>query len=227
MTTSEFIAGVILKATGKVSTSVEGDVKWTKVLAIANQYIKIWADEPNVDWNSLYDPELTIGTVTATDRFELDTDIRKLSDTRGDVVRIDHTDGGYTNFDIVSAENLKRYYSGDKSSSNGNYCAQIGTNLVFNRSFTSTDLEYGGTIKAPVYNYPEPLVAIGDTVPVDNPMWLVIITAAEYVRNDVVRQNQYPNLVAEANQLMQRMKDDNEAQVESAYMIPITLGRTW
>lgn len=176
----------------------------------------------------MYTPELSFGSVTNTSTFALPGTVRKISDTIGDYVRIDHTDGTTsTKYDIVSAENLKRYYTGNKSGSIGNYCAQIGTNLVFNHTFVSTDPQFGGTIKVPVYTVPTTLVADADVVPVDIPMWLVTITAAEYVRNDITRQNQYPNLIAEANQLMQRMKDDNEAQVEQAYRVPVARGNGW
>lgn len=176
----------------------------------------------------MYSPELSFGTVTNNSSFALPATVRKLSDTRGDFVRIDHADGvTSTNYEIVSAENLKRYYTGNKTTSSGHYCAQIGSNLVFNHTFISTDPQFGGTIKVPVYTVPTTLVADADVVPVDIPMWLVMISAAEYVRNDITRQNQYPNLIAEANLLMQRMKDDNEAQVESVYRVPVARGSSW
>lgn len=229
MTTSEFVAATLLKATGKTSTAVEGDTKWTKVLGIGNFNIDSWQNEPDVDWNSLYDPLFSIGTVTNTDTFELDDEIRKLSDTEGDVVRIYHTDGtGYTDYDIVPADTLKRYYYGqNKENPDGFYCAQIGRNLVFNHKFISTDPQFGGTIYAPIYNYADHLVNSGDEVPVDIPNWLVTISAAEYVRNDITRQGQYPNLINEANQLMTRMKDDNEAQVEQINRPWGPMGATW
>lgn len=39
MIVSELVPKVILRATGKVSTSVSGDAKWLKVLGIANMKI--------------------------------------------------------------------------------------------------------------------------------------------------------------------------------------------
>lgn len=229
MTTSEFVAAVILKATGKTSTSISGDTKWTKVLGIANLLIDSWQNEPDVDWSSLYDPSFSIGTVTNTDAFDLDDEIRKVSDTEGDVVRINHTDGtGYTDYDVVPADTLKQYYSGqNKENSFGNYCAQIGRRLVFNRKFVSTDPQYGGTIYVPAYLYADHLVGDSDEVPVDIPNWLVVMSAAEYVRNDITRQNQYPNLISEANQLMVRMKEDNDAQVSQLNMPWLAPGASW
>lgn len=230
MIASEFVAQVILRATGKVSTSTSGDAKWSKVLGIGNMKISDWQNEPGVDWSSLYDPTCSIGTISNTDTFDLDLDtIRKLSDTPQDVVRIMHTNGTtYTDYEIVQADTLKLYYKGQtKQSPVGYYCAQIGSTLVFNHKFVSTDPQYGGDIQVPVYLYAQPLVGDSDTVPVDNPGWLVVISAAEYVRTDIIRQAQYPNLINEANNLMQRMKDDNEAQGEYIHTPWRPAGATW
>lgn len=229
MTISDFVAQTILKATGEISTAVSGDAEWEKVRGIGNLYIPQWAREPGVDWDSLYDPESSFGTVTNTSSFGLPATVIKISDKAGDTVRIDWTDGvGYTDFQIVPANELKRYYDGNRSSFAGNVCAQLGRTLVFNRTFVSTDGEFDGTIKVPVYSEPALLTADGSTVPVDNPSWLVVISAAEYVRNDITLTGQYPNLVAEANQLMQEMKDNNNtAQYSDIIRSPAGAGVSW
>ena len=206
MTTSEFVQAVILKATGKASNLVSTDTKWIKIVSIANRQIRKW--ERVADWNSLYDPHYVIGTVSATDTYELDDEVRKLSDTPGDTVRIvyDTDNNLFSEWQVVNAERLKQY-------SSGNYCAQVGKNLVFNKTFKTTDTEYGGSIQVPVYLYAEPLTSASSEVPVDDPEWLICMTAAEYVRNDVTKQNQYPNLVQEANDILQTMIDDNDGQI--------------
>ena len=87
MTLTQLVDKVILKATGKVSTVTEGDTKWNKVLGIANTLIDSWEEEYGVDWESLYDSDYEIGTVTATDTFAIDTDdVRKLSDKKEDFI---------------------------------------------------------------------------------------------------------------------------------------------
>lgn len=73
---------------------------------------------------------------------------------------------------------------------------------------------FGGTIFAPVYTFPTPLSGDTDVVPVDIPNWLVYATAAEYVRNDVTKVSSYPTLVAQANDLMEKMKENNDASVD-------------
>lgn len=93
----------------------------------------------------------------------------------------------------------------------GFYCAQVGSSLVFNHKFISTDPQFGGTIKVPCYTFATHITADADVVPVDIPQWLVVISAAEYNRNDITRQQQYPNLINEGNELMARMKENNDA----------------
>lgn len=220
MTAAQFVSDVFLKATGKQPTFVSGSTKWLKILAIGNQYIRSWAREPGVDWHSLYTPDFPEATVTATDTFALDNTVKNLSRQEGDYVRIVHTDDTWTDYSIVDAPRLKDFDT-------GNYCAQVGRNLVFNRAFTADDPQFGGDIFVPCYLYPEEISLDADVVPVDDPMWLVLISAAEYVRNDITRQNQYGNLIAEANQSMTRMKEDNESQVDDIYMPWSPLGQTW
>lgn len=182
-------------------------------------YQRRWAREPEVDWASLYDPSFSLGTITATDSFDLDTStIRKLSDREGDFVRIVWTDGTYyTDYTIVDADMLKDYYfDAQKTSYTGFYCAQIGSQLVFNHKFASTDSQYGGELFVPCYTFPDPINDNNpdtDEVQVDDPDWLVLRCAAEYVRTDITRQGQYSNLLTEANEAMDRMKSDNEGQL--------------
>lgn len=209
MTTTQLINAAYLKATGKVATFASGSTKWNKLLGIANFYIDNWENEPGVDWQSLYDPAYELGTITATDTYELDSDIRKVSQTQGDTIRV-YYDGSttrYTEYDLVNAKDLKSYDTGA-------YCAIVGRTIMFNTAFTSSMPQFGGDLVVPVYTYAPDLVRASDTVPVDNPNWLVLMCAAEYIRNDITRQQQYGNLITEANQAMQRMIQDNVGQID-------------
>jgi hypothetical protein len=219
MTITEAVTAVYLKAVGKATAPTSGTSKYDRIIGLLDFYQRRWGREKGVDWNSLYDPALSIGTVTATDSFDLDTStVRKLSDREGDVVRIVWSDGvSYTDYDIVSADTLKNYYYGPgKTSSKGFVCARIGNQLVFNHTFTTDDAQYGGDIQVPCYTFPDAITDDSpntDEVQVDDPDWLVLICAAEYVRNDITRRQRYPELLAEANEAMERMRDDNEAQI--------------
>jgi hypothetical protein len=215
---SDFVSSAYLKAAGKLPTFTTGSTKWLKILAIANSKIDQWANE--YDWNSLYDPKYSLGTVTATDTFNLDDDIRLISNRPGDTITILKLDGKKSEYELVLSSQLKLYPY-------GNYCAQVGKTLIFNNAFTSTSPEFGGTILCPVYLYPDHLVNDSDEVVVDDPQWLVTVTAAEYVRNDIVKQNQYPGLIQEANSLMDGMKSSIDPQLEELDKPYHVLGQTW
>jgi formylmethanofuran dehydrogenase subunit D len=218
MNVTEAVADTYLRATGKTTTLTTG-TKYDRIIGLLDYYQRRWAREPGVDWNSLYDPAFSLGTVTATDIFDIDNStVRSLSKREGDSVRIVWDDGvSYTDYTIVAHDKLKDYsYGVDKESPLGFYCAQMGNTLVFNHEFVSTDNEYGGEIFIPCYVFPEPITAdnTDDTeVQVNDPDWLVTRVAAEYVRNDITRRSRYPELLTEANEIMARMIDENEGQI--------------
>ena len=218
MTVEEAIAAVFLKATGKTTTLTSG-TKFNRIVGLLDFYQRRWSKESDIDWASLYDPAFSIGTVTTTDTYDLDTStVRKISQRLGDPIRILWADGeGYTDYDLVDADTLKDYYSGqNKENYSGYYCARIGNTLVFNHTFTEDDQEYGGEITVPCYTYASAISAdaLNDDIQVDDPDWLVLICAAEYVRNDITRRSRYPEILREANAAMERMKDDQDGQVQ-------------
>ena len=220
MNTIQFVTAVYLKAERKIPTCVSGSSKWNVILGIANGKIDTWMTEPGTNWNSLYNPEYAVGNISTASTYDLDDEIRIISSAPGDYIVIVHVNGNTTDFETVDADALKQHTS-------GNYCAKIGRTLVFNRTFKTTDPEYGGSIKVPGYLYASHLVNDTDEVPVDDAEWLVTATAAEYNRGDIVKQNQYANLVNEANALMEAMKVANSAQVEYIPMSWSAGGATW
>lgn len=219
MTISEGLQAIYLRAVGKNTPPASSTTKYSRIIGLMDFFQRQWARERGVDWSSLYDPAFSIGTITATDTFDLDTStIRKISDRQGDYVRVVWTDGeGYTDYEVVAHDKLKDYSKGtDKESPKGFYCARIGSQLVFNHEFTTDDNEYGGEIFVPCYRFPDPITSDNpdtDEVQVDDPDWLVARCAAEYVRNDITRRQRFPEILTEANEIMQRMKDDNEGQI--------------
>lgn len=220
MTITELVSDTYLRATGETTVLTTG-TKYNRIITLADFYQRRWAREPGVDWASLYDPEFSLGNVTATDAYDIDSStVRKLSNRQGDVVRIAWDDGnGYTDYDLVPHDKLKDFYTGvDKESYSGFFAAEIGKQLIFNHTFTTTDNEYGGEIFVPAYLYPDEITANNpnsDEVQVDDPDWLVVKCAAEYVRNDITRRSRYPELIIEANEIMTRMMEDNEAQINA------------
>jgi hypothetical protein len=211
MTLSQFITRTYLMATGKITPPVAGNPKYDKLVALGNMYTEQWALESGVDWESLR-TTFTLGTVSATDTYDLDPDMGKLSSQEGDFVRITQPTQEYK-YTIVPSTRL---YDGEQKllHFDNHRCAVMGQSLVFAHSFLATDPQFGGTITTPGYANPDPLANPNDVIQVDNPNWLVQMCAAEFIRTDLVRQGQYPNLIAMATETMKSMKEQNESQQE-------------
>lgn len=218
MDASDFVLATYLKATGTLYTGTFGDDDSLKILQLANLEIDAWAKED--DWASLYNPGVSIGTVSATDTFDLDDSIRDVSNQPDDYIQIVRLDGNITNYETVEAKRLKRF-------PHGNYCAVVGTSLKFNKAFTSSDPEFGGTINVPGYLYANHLAKANDDIPVDNPNWLVVITSADWVQSDVTLAQNRPDLIAQAQDLMTSMQKANKAQVETIDKTPFLHTTTW
>lgn len=222
MTLQELIDAVILKATGKATILTENNAKWQKIRGIANYYQNAWLNEPGQTWNSRYDRARQIGVISNNDEYSLDDDIMEISTSKGDNIYVLTKSGKRVEFQLVSYDDLKNYAT-------GNYCAKIGQNLVFSKQFAENDPCFGGKLFAPVYTAVEDLESPNDDIAVDDPWWLVTIVAAEYIRNDIVKQNQYGNLMAEANNLMtgmiQRNRGGQVRKVRGAWRN--SGGRSW
>ncbi len=206
MTTAQFVSNVVLLSEGKTPSFATGSTKWLRIVAQGNFFLQQWARERGVDWYSLYDPALSIGTVTATGTYDLDDTISKVSPQEGDAIRITHIDDTYTDYTLVSADRLKEYTS-------GNYVAKIGRTIRFNKVFSSIDPQFDGDITVPAFVYPETFSADADEVVIDDPNWLVFTVAADRVKNDVTRKDLRADLVAQANESMLGLREDNDSQV--------------
>lgn len=198
------------KAEGEVYPDSEGSDTWKSALTYANYYIPVWAHQYGVDWVSLYDPIYEVGTVEATDTYDLDPDeVRKLSPETNDFVRILHTDGvTYSNYKVVPASQLQANY-------NNRACAKVGATLKFSRPFLETDPQFGGTITAPIYGNP-PLLTTGKSiVPVDHPEWLVCMVAYDIALHDILRKDTANSHLADAADIFNAMKSENNDAQEN------------
>lgn len=210
MTRSEFISRCYLRATGKPTPPTAGTKKYNQIVGFGEIYTEQWTAENNIEWQSLYDFFSLAALVTATDTFALSATIRKVSTQEGDTIKIVHTDDRETEYTLIPADRLQEYkYE--------NAVAIVGRNLVFSSAFTADSPQLGGTIVVPAYGYATFPATDAEDITVDDPNWLVTICAAEFVRNDSTRQNQYPNLIAEANELMKKMKANSGNDVDEAY----------
>lgn len=219
MTRDQFIQKAYFAATGKATAPTSGN-KYDALLLSGNMFIEQWQNEPNTDWKSLYRKE-NVGTISASDRISIDTDtIRKLSPNVNDKVVLTSTDGTTTEFSIVSPNQLANHTK---------CCALVGEELVFSEAFDADSQWIGANVVAPYYTFAEQMSGASDEVPVDQPLWLVYMTAAEFVRNnDYIKQNQYSNLIATAQDVMNSMKKNNkESQVRFAGRPFTPLGQSW
>ena len=217
MTVASFVPQVFEQATGKIPTFVSGSTKWLRIVALANTLIQDWSDEKDVDWASLYTPDLNIGTITAAQSFTIPATVRKLSQQQGNVVRILHVDGTtYIDYEMVPADRDKDFASYVRTFQD-NYVYQLANKIYFHRAFNSTDPQFGGSLLVPAYTYAPTITADSDVIPIDIPNWLVYATAAAYDSTDVTRQQLVPRLEAKANQIMEVMKANNDGAITDMY----------
>lgn len=219
MTIDQAITRAYVHALRKPVGPNSGSTKYNALLAIADSMTKLWAMEPSVEWSSLYSLVTLTPTVTATDTFAIDATINDISNREGDYVLL--TNGTNTQRVIlVSPDQLYQYK--DQIAA-----AKIGSNLKFSKAFVATDSVFGYNIKVPALLYPTDITAGSQTVQVDDPMWLVYMMAAEFCRNDVVKQGQYDNLLALAEQSMEKMKQTNGGQMAEVATPWTPAGAEW
>lgn len=211
MTTSEFVQNCVLLSEGKIPTFASGSTKWLRIVAQGNFFLQQLGRERGVDWNWYYDPAKSFGTVTASDTFAIPSTVLKISQQQNDFIRVTHTDGNYTDYTLVSADRLRDYDT-------GNYVARVGANIKFNTAFTATSPQLGGTITVPIYEFPTVFALDADVIDCPDPYWLVLMVAADRVKNDVTRKDLRADLIAQANEAMLGLKEDNEGQLSEVLM---------
>lgn len=199
------IQKAFLHAQRKSTPPAVGTSKYEALFDIADSMQQLWQDEDGVDWNSLYSLE-TIGTVSATDTFDLPDEINYITKDEENPVIVTNGSAIKT-FKLVTAKQLYKYRNSD-------VCAQIGRTLVFSRPFTSTSSELGYDIKVPAILYVEDITSATDEVQVDDPMWLAYMMAAEFNRADTTKSNTYDDLIALADVCMTKMRNANSGSYE-------------
>lgn len=208
------IQKAFLHSNRKATPPAAGTSKYEALLDIADSMQKLWASEPGIEWDSLYSLE-TIGTVSATDTFTLPATINYISKSEDDPIRV-----GATPYKLVKPNQLYKYQGAD-------VCAQIGRTLKFAKAFASDSAHIGEDIHVPAILYTADLTLGTSNIQVDDPMWLAYMMAAEFVRNDVVKQGQYDNLLSLADQCMQRMISANSGSLNEVGMNFQAAGESW
>lgn len=196
------------QATGKWTLPATGSSKRLKIEGLATKIYRDWQVEPGIEWDSLYQV-IGAGTVSATDTFDLDTDINFISTQEGrelNGVRVLHADGiNYTDFTVVKPAELYQ-------NRHHNCVAKIADGQIkFSKPFIDTDITFGGTIQVPAIIKLDDLVNDTDEVLIDNPEWYPAQIAAEYALTDRQLNYLYSDLLDIANDRLKGMIGRNSS----------------
>lgn len=196
MLVSELIEAAHVAYKGNLRVPAEGTTKYSVYLSIANRKQREWANDPTVDWASLYSDE-SVGTVSGSSReYDLPIEVVRPSD----FIYLE-IDGVMHPYNVVPPREIDR-------TSRRQAVSVIGKTLRF--SYDIADNLNGANIIVPAFYMPDALEDPTDEVAVDNPDWLVYALAAELARNDYSKDDQYPNLAGMANDLYEKMRLANE-----------------
>lgn len=202
MTRAQAIDDAYLLATGKYPAPTTGS-KRNRLTALAKKFYRDWQTEPGEEWDIL-SSDVSAGTVTATDTFELDEEINYISKKLDTLVRIEVSPTNTTYYRVVPASDLSKY-------AGQNVVAQMSTTEIkFATAFPANSPLLGGTIKVPAILKLEDLDSDSSEVLIINPAWLPARMAAQYVMTDNQLSDLYPDLLDQANELMRGMKQAND-----------------
>lgn len=202
MTVSALLTQIYLAYRGKGSARVPafGTDKSNDMLVIANRKKNEWATDPNNKWASLFENRL-ISVIDYTDTtYDLPDDFYQPSD----FARIVDLNDSIYDYPIVKPQQRNNfsksvYISGRQPNKIATFAQEINSSLD------------GGSLYIPGYYIPVDMALEADIVSVDYPEWLVYIVASELSRNDPAKDDQYVNLVNQANDVYRKMVEANSS----------------
>lgn len=199
MILSSFFAQVNTAYRGADDDAPTSGTDFNLWLNTTNRKISEWATDGKNVWQSLFDIR-EIGTISNTSQtYDLDSNIIVPADSVI-VTTLLNKDIEYV---ICKPQERKRFLNSVYISGNN---PQV---LTFQDTITSTSQIIGGTIKVAGYYLPDDLAIATDTIPVDNPYWLVYAVASELAFNDLTYESKAPDLNAKANNLYGIMSSNN------------------
>ena len=194
MTFDEFNIEVNYAAKGNSRYPAQGTDKYNRTMSIANRKIREWATDSTTKWASLFE-ERTYGQYSTSRTYELDDDISDLSD----FVYLVKANGDRVEYNVIKPQQRSLHQKGVYISSNNPKA------ITFIDTVETTDELIGSIVTVPLFFIPEAITSGSDTIVVDSPEWLIYETAAELVRNDPAKDDQYGNLAGKANDMYQKM----------------------
>jgi hypothetical protein len=198
-----------------------GTNKYNVLLGIVDNEQKDWADEPGIQWDSLYQP-ITLSTlISAAASFPLDVAVGDPSLYVKDSITLRPAVGGSPVYAKLVQPNQLTQYQNDIAA------AIEGRNLVFSQAFSASDALIGGTIQVPNYGYVGDITIGSNVIQVDNPLYLAYMCAAAFVLNDIIKAGNYNLHLAKAAELMEKMKQLNGAQFDQVTRDYSVQGQSW
>lgn len=172
-------------------------------ISLANRKKDEWALDASESWSSLYAKTNLVTLVTSgVQTYNLASTFIRPADR----VYVTTTDDSVIDFNLVEPQLADTV-------SNAVYIS--GTNPQKLTFVDTIDADHqanllGGTITVPGYFLPADMDGdFTDTVPVDDPNWLVMAVASEVAFNDVSYEDKAADLNAKANSLYMAMKANN------------------
>lgn len=211
--TDELIQQVYRKATGELDTTVTHDSEdGQTILSVINEQIDYYYNVTDrygerVVWQRNVDPEYSLGDVTGSEtEIEIDwEEVQAFPDGFYMPIRLVKADGsGEIRYDLVPVNMLYDYRH-----DNANVCAISANGLSFAAPPVAGEIFFPCVVRGGHLDGTE--TDVEEVSGVHNLQWLAFSSAAEYVRTDIVRGDQYPNVLSLANDVLSRMISDNEA----------------
>ena len=196
MTVSELVIDSYLCYKGKVSSApVAGSEKYNRIILIANRKQREWSQDTNIDWPQLFQIRPLGNLTTGTQTYDLDDDIVRPSDY------INLTLNGQVSYVAVVKARVANLYT------KAAYVSGFNPKQL---TFTfKIDANYSGSaITLPCYVTPPDLKTGTQRIMPEHSRWLVYAVAAELARNDFSKEEQYSNLIGQANDLYAKMVEE-------------------
>lgn len=200
MTLAEFIIKVNYALRGTDDDAPTSGTDYDYWVSVGNTKKDELYRDSGQDWSESYE-ERSLGNIAAGTQpsFELEKDFL----------------GPVKQVYVVLANGARVYYDIVKPQEATRWCREVyiaGRNpetLTFSNDIADADQIVGGELFLPGHWLPKNVAKAGDTIPVPDPNWLVMATAAEIAFNDLTYEDKFPDLQGKANNLYKLMTRRN------------------
>jgi hypothetical protein len=211
--TAEVIIDTYRTASGEPDVSVTPDSDDGRtVLNILNQFVDAYYNAvdqygQNVIWQRNVEPFYIVGTSNGTDTtYEVDWQ-------EVQVVQDGYYTGVYVGPDRRRYDLVPYFELYDSRHSSTDLCSITNQGLEFRTAPVPGDITIAALVRGKYLTGNE--TDVSAVTGVTSVHWLTLAAAAEFSRNDFVRANQYPNLLARANEAFTHMYNQNEARTQA------------